>query len=106
MIIQRRLPYQSVLPFFGLTPEHKESLILEPLFILMYYGGFTYTEAYNLPVRYKLWFVNRIAKELKRSQEGEAPQGDRTPSSNTPETAALLGRVKSANTAARNRRFT
>jgi hypothetical protein len=95
-----------VLAFFGLTPEHKESLILEPLFLLMYYGGFTYTEAYNLPVRYKLWFVNRIAKELKRSNEGEAPQGDRTAHNNTPETAALTGRIRSSNTATRNRRFT
>jgi hypothetical protein len=98
--------FQLEFPFFGLTPEHKEQLILEPLFILMYYGGFTYTEAYNLPVRYKLWFVSRIAKELKRSQEGQAPEGDRTPTNNTPETAALMGRVRSANTAARNRRFT
>lgn len=72
----------------------------------MYYGGFTYTEAYNLPTKYKIWFVNRIAKELKRSQEGDAPQGDRTPGNNDPETAALLGRVRSANTATRNRRFT
>lgn len=72
----------------------------------MYYGGFTYTEAYNLPVRYKLWFINRIAKELKKSSDGEAPQGDRSAHNNNPETAALMGRVRSANTAARNRRFT
>ena len=72
----------------------------------MYYGGFSYTEAYNLPVKYKVWFVNRIAKEINRSNSGEAPQGDRSQQNNNPETAALMGRVRSANTAARNRRFT
>lgn len=72
----------------------------------MYYGGFTYTEAYNIPVKYKVWFVNRIAKEIKRSSDGESPPGDRSTQNNTAENAALMGRVRSANTAARNRRFT
>lgn len=72
----------------------------------MYYGGFTYTEAYNLPVSYKTWFIDRIVKEITKSNKGEAPQGDRSASSNTPETAALLGRVRSANAPARGRRFT
>ena len=56
--------------FFGLHPEDKEQLILEPSFLLMYYCGFSYKETYNIPVQYKRWFIERIGKELSKSSEG------------------------------------
>jgi hypothetical protein len=40
------------------------------LFNLMYYMGFTYVEALNLPVVYRRWFIERIAKEMKGDAEG------------------------------------
>jgi len=32
----------------------------------MYYGGFTYSEARNLPVNFRAFFVDRINKEINR----------------------------------------
>ena len=54
--------------FFGLTSSDKE-IFLEPIFALMYYMGFTYNEAYALPIWQRLWFIKRINKEMKRSSE-------------------------------------
>lgn len=70
----------------------------------MYYGGFTYKEAYNIPVSYKRWFILRLNKELSRSAEG-GNQQSRAVHQNTPETRALLGNTRSE-TPSRLRRFT
>lgn len=46
------------------------------MFLLTYYGGFTPSEAYNFPVPYKRWFIERIEKELnKNNGEGDNSQG-------------------------------
>ena len=37
--------------FFGLTLENKDEATLEPIFMLMYYMGFTYSEARALPIQ-------------------------------------------------------
>jgi len=56
----------------------------------MYYCGFTYTEAYKLPVYIRTWFVNRVTQELNRTNENGDPVG--TPKHLPPEQALLLGR--------------
>ena len=53
------------LAFFGLTPSDKE-IALEHSFILMYYMGFSYSESYNLPIRYRTWFIERMKKEIEK----------------------------------------
>jgi hypothetical protein len=71
---KRRSAFPWAQPFFGLTPSDKE-IYLEEAFLLMYYGGFTYTEAYKLPITYRKWFIDRINKEFKKATEaGEDPQ--------------------------------
>jgi hypothetical protein len=82
------------LTFFGLRPEDKEIVVLEPTFLLMYYGGFMYTEAYNLPVSYRRWFIERIGKELNKKGSNGNPQPTRALHQDTPETRALLGRTR------------
>ena len=51
---------------------------LEQIFLLMYYSGFSYRDAYNLPVWQRVWFIERINKEITKSQGQnrghEAPQ--------------------------------
>jgi len=93
-----------VLTFFGLRPEDKESLVLEPTFILMYYGGFTYKEAYNIPVQYKKWFIDRIVKEMTKGNDGEGASQSRAAHQNSPETRALMGMARTESPA-RLRRF-
>ena len=34
----------------------------------MYYSGFSYSEAYKLPVWQRIWFIERINAEIKKSQ--------------------------------------
>ena len=53
--------------FFGLTPDDKP-VFLEQIFLLMYYSGFSYSDAYRLPVWQRIWFITRINEEIKKSQ--------------------------------------
>ncbi len=66
--------------------------MLEPTFLLMYYGGFLYSEAYNLPVAYRKWFVERIGKELNKKGGGDTPS--RALHQDTPEMRALTGKTR------------
>lgn len=93
-----------VLTFFGLHPDSKADVILEPIFILMYYGGFTYKEAYNMPVSYKRWFIDRISRELSRTSDDGHAQS-RALHDNSPDVRALSGHAR-AETPSRLRRFT
>lgn len=91
--------------FFGLKPEDKEQLILEPAFLAIYYGGLTWTEIMSMPVAYKRWFVERIVKELtKGGTDGEASQS-RALHQNSPDVRAAQG-MNRTSTPTRLRRFT
>jgi hypothetical protein len=84
---------------FGLSPNDKEAVILEPMFLLMYYGGFTYTEAYNLPIQYKRWFIQRISKEIQGPEDPNNPDGphqghSRAYHHNTPDVAAMQNKAR------------
>ena len=73
----------------------------------MYYGGFTYSETYGLPVPYKRWFIDRIVKELNKGKggDGEGGSANRALGSNSPEVRQLMG-MSRAQTPSRLRRFT
>lgn len=79
-------------------------LILEPSFLLMYYGGFLWRETYNLPVSYKRWFIERIVKELKQSSDEGSAQ-TKALHQNSPDVRALQGKARQQ-TPSRLRRFT
>ena len=53
---------------FGLTPEYIEN-IYEQFFFLQYSGGWSLTEAYNLPIGLRGWFVKRLMKQLQDEKE-------------------------------------
>ncbi len=71
----------------------------------MYYGGFLWREAYNLPVSYKRWFVERIGKEISRSTSDGGSSQSRAVHQNSPDVRAMQGNVR-AQTPSRLRRFT
>ena len=54
--------------FFGLTDEYMEN-IYEQFFFLKYSGGWSFSEAYNLPVGLRKWFVDRLVKQLEAEKE-------------------------------------
>ncbi len=86
-------------PFFGLTPNDKE-IYLEPIFILMYYMGFSHREAVTLPIWQRKWFIDRFVQEMKDSQGG-----DKSAHNNSPDARAMQGRSRSQ-VPAKLRRFT
>ena len=90
--------------FFGVGPEDKDQLILEPSFLLMYYGGFSWKETLHLPVPYKRWFIDRIIKELNKGSENGTNQS-RALHQNTPDVRQMQGMARS-HVPSRLRRFT
>lgn len=62
--------------FFGLNNEYMEE-VYEHFFFLKYSGGWSFSEAYNLPVGLRLWFVKRLLKQLETEAEAikKAQQG-------------------------------
>ena len=56
--------FRSLRSFFGLNEEYMES-VYEQFFVLKYHGGWSFTEAYNLPIGLRNWFVERLAKQFE-----------------------------------------
>ena len=50
--------------FFGLTPKYMEQ-VYEQFFILKHFGGWSFIEAYNLPVGLRLWWIKRLNKQAE-----------------------------------------
>jgi hypothetical protein len=43
--------------------------VYEQFFYLKYVGGWSFIEAYNLPVGLRNWFTDRLAEQLRRENE-------------------------------------
>jgi len=44
--------------------------VYEQFFALKYHGGWSFIEAYNLPLGLRKWFVERLITEIEREAEG------------------------------------
>ncbi len=77
-------------------------MVFEPTFLLMYYSGFTYSEAYDLYFPVAKWFIERINKELSK---GDGSQTSRATQHNTPAVRKFLG-MERENVPSRLRRQT
>ena len=53
--------------FFGLTDEYTKD-VYEQFFLLKFHGGWSFTEAYNLPIGLREWFVKRMAKHFEEEK--------------------------------------
>jgi hypothetical protein len=58
------------LAFFGLTPSYKK-ILLDEIFALCYHGqgGFTHEEVYNMPIRYRHFYLKKIQENHEKQQE-------------------------------------
>lgn len=36
---------------------------------MKYYGGWSFIEAYNLPVKIRRWFLERLSKQIEKENE-------------------------------------
>jgi len=65
-------PFQSA--FFGLTDEYIKN-VYEQFFLLKYHGGWSFIEAYSLPVGLRNWFLSRLQRQFEDEKEqAEAAQ--------------------------------
>ena len=64
--------FLSELTFFGLTDKYMEA-VYEQFFLLKHFGGWSFIEAYNLPVGLRNWFVERLQKQY----ENEAKEAEK-----------------------------
>jgi hypothetical protein len=88
-------------PFFGLTSDEAGSAArrrdiqeksLEETFLLMYYCGFSYSDARGLTLRHREWFVQRVIKEMtKSSEKKDSSSQSRAAHQNSPDVRNLLG---------------
>jgi len=62
------LIFHSQPTFFGLTDKYVE-YVYEQFFYLKQYGGWSFIEAYNLPIQLREWWVTRIGKEFQKEKE-------------------------------------
>ena len=69
MIIQMKSYFPLQPTFFGLSDKYIQD-VYEQFFTLKYHGGWSFTEAYNLPVKLREWFVQRLLKQ--KADEAEA----------------------------------
>ena len=62
---------------FGLQPKDK-SYILEEIFLLMEYCNVSWLEAWDIPISYRKWLIERKRKENEKRNE-HANKGKQSP---------------------------
>jgi hypothetical protein len=68
-----KLTFQLRPTFFGLNSEYLEN-VYEQIFLLQYHCNWSFTEAYNLPVKLREWFVSRLVKQ-KEDENAAVAEG-------------------------------
>lgn len=66
--------------------------------------GFTYFEAYSLPIWQRVWFIRRINEEFEKANKNQE-SASKAAHHNTPDHRAMMGRAR-AQVPAKLRRFT
>jgi len=66
---------------------------MEPAFLLMYYGGFSWRDTQFIPVSFKRWFIERIGREINRTSES-GNTASRGAHHNTADVRAAQGRAR------------
>jgi hypothetical protein len=79
--------------FFGLGPEDRELVLLEPFFNLAYYFGMDWCTYYNFPITYRRWIMSRLNKELKKAADaGEQQMPSKGAQHNDPALRQQMGK--------------
>jgi len=54
--------------FFGLNDEYLQA-VYNQLFDLKYFGGWSFFESYNLPIRMRVWFLEKLHEQKTHEVE-------------------------------------
>lgn len=60
--------FRCLRSFFGLNEKNAE-YIYEEIFSLKYHGGWSFIEAYNLPLVLRRWFIARLNRQFAQEAE-------------------------------------
>lgn len=60
--------FRSLRNFFGLSEEYMEN-VYEQFFFLKYHGGWSFLEAYNLPIGLRKWFIKKLMQQFEKEKE-------------------------------------
>ena len=66
--MSRKWRCRSPRTFFGLSSNYMQQ-VYEQFFLLKYHGGWSFIEAYNLPVGLRKWFLDRLVKQFEQEKE-------------------------------------
>ena len=55
-------------PFFGLTPDYMKN-IYDIFFNMKMHGGWSFIEAYNLPIGLRTWFVEKLKDHFEKEKK-------------------------------------
>ena len=72
-----KFPSLWVPRFFGLNSSYREHQ-LEEVYLLMQHAQFAYTEARELPIPIRRWFLDRVTKDFKKRNEAIEKNSDTT----------------------------
>lgn len=89
----------------GVQGNYLVNSVLEPTFILIYYLGFSFQEAMNLPLGWRRWFIDRLQRELNKTGDNGETLPNKSAEHNTREMRAMMGMGRDA-VPAKLRRFT
>ena len=56
--------FPSLPRFFGLTDKYMEN-VYEEIFSLKHHGGWSFVEAYSLPISLRRWFLKRLIRQFE-----------------------------------------
>ncbi len=64
------MTFQLILTFFGLTPSYK-AILLDEIHTLCYFGngGFTHSDVYDMPIRYRHYHLKKISEYVEKQNE-------------------------------------
>ncbi len=73
MATNRQWRFRLQRSFFGLDDQYIE-MVYDQIFHLKYHGHWGFMEAYNLPIKIRAWFLQRLIRQI----EEEAKQMEKS----------------------------
>lgn len=59
---------------FGLNSKYVKEVTYEQIIFLQHHGKFSFTEAYNLPVGLRNWFVDKNIEIIEKRNEAQSKE--------------------------------
>lgn len=81
--VDMKARWRSLSPyrFFGLTANTPQKYysqikqnILEDIFVAVYYGKLSFSDAYNMPSYLRRWWVNKVVDVIKKENQNKSKQ--------------------------------